>query len=374
MSEQIQINKAQVFKASLDSSLDDIQERVKDANFKIMKNNIILKNLKPELKGNIYEATYSFDEPGIYAAVWEFDFGDGVKSVKKDNITVYPDLEVRANVEYSSSVDTGKTTCQCMAEDAILKKIPHYHGAFKLDKEDYEHMERYKGKNGFFMKKFLINDKFNLNNWKVTWEAITNDIWDFIGKPVVLTPEKDHPTVSEQEDFRVGTIIDIGIDEINHKAWQVSEIFDKKAQDMILNKEVEFGSPTVLIRSEHTREQKFKDTPQQQDILHRFQPAHDAIVESPAYGKQVDNIAAVCTGDGPACALKLLEVSASTKFREYAAAAELLEADYAELEYDSDYGRTGKGTHRFPIGSPQDRQLHVSRVAHSHILTIGRKK
>jgi len=202
-----------------------------------------------------------------------------------------------------------------MAEMALHDHMPHYHASIALTPEDTIHLENYRGKSGFFLKKMIINDKMNLNRWKVTWDAIKQDVWGFIGKPVVLTPDKDHPPVSEQEDYRVGNIIDIQLDEVNKIAYQISEIFDEKAQKMILDGKVKFGSPTVLIYSEATREQKFKGTEYQEDILHRFRPAHDALVEDPAYGKHVDYIPAVCTGDGVGCGLKLLTVSASVEYR-----------------------------------------------------------
>ena len=207
------------------------------------------------------------------------------------------------------------TPCQLMAEMAIHDHTDHYHGSVALTSQDTLHLENYRGKSGFFLKKMIINDKMNLNRWKVTWDAIKQDVWGFIGKPVVLTPDKDHPPVSEQEDYRVGNIIDIQLDEVNKIAYQISEIFDEKAQKMILDGKVKFGSPTVLIYSEATREQKFKGTEYQEDILHRFRPAHDALVENPAYGEHVDYIPAVCTGDGVGCGLKLLEVSASVEYR-----------------------------------------------------------
>lgn len=204
-----------------------------------------------------------------------------------------------------------KTPCQIMAEQNL--HLDHYHAVYKAD---IERLDNYKGRKGYFIKKFLINDKNNLNNWRVTWDAVKRDIWDFIGHPVVRTPDKDHPPVKDQEDYRVGDIIDVGIDEVNHTAWQVSHIFDKTTQDMIDKGEIEFGSPTVLMRSEATRERQSAGTPFQRDILHRFTPAHDALVGNPAYGKEINNIKAVCKGDGPACALKLLTVSASVDYRQ----------------------------------------------------------
>lgn len=226
------------------------------------------------------------------------------------------------------------TPCQKMALEALHSHIDHYHGSLALTDKDTIHLERYRGKSGFFLKKPIITDKMNLNRWQVTWEAIKQDIWGFIGKPVVLTPDLDHPPVSEQEDYRVGNIIDIQLDEVNKIAYQISEIFDEKAQQMILDGKVKFGSPTVLIYSEATRQQRFKGTEYQEDILHRFRPAHDALVEDPAYGKHVDYIPAVCTGDGVGCGLKLLSVSASVEYRSrYEGAANPQAYDPQEVGY-----------------------------------------
>lgn len=216
-----------------------------------------------------------------------------------------------------------KTPCQLMAEYSIKNKVQHYHGIIELKGANAPIiLDRYKGRKGFFIKKMIINDKMNLNDWGVTWDGIKKDGEKFIGKPIVLTPDKDHPPVSKQEDYRVGEYIDVGTDEINHVLWGVGQIFDERAQKMIKNKEIEFGSPTVLVYSEATREQKSKGTEFQKDILHRFNPAHDALVGDPAYGKHADHIKAVCEGDGEACGLKLLTVSASRHYRELRAANE----------------------------------------------------
>ena len=195
-----------------------------------------------------------------------------------------------------------------MAIETLKNHEIHYHGA--IEDPQLEFLENYAGKSGFFIKKFLINDKLNLNKWGVTWDAIQKDMYNFIGKPVVLTPKRDHPKVYEQETFKVGEIIDVGIDEMLHSAWQVSQITDKKAQKLIRQKKVKFGSPTVLVYSPETVEKKNIGTNIEETWLHRFIPAHDGLIGEPAYGRMIDFIPAICDGDGPACALKLSEVSA----------------------------------------------------------------
>ena len=202
--------------------------------------------------------------------------------------------------------------CQLMASYVIKNKIHHYHGIVEIEsKDDLEILKKFQGKEGFFIKKFLISDKFNANRWRVTWDAILQDVKGFEGQPIVLTPDKDHPPVSIQDHFKVGEILKVEIDEMFHKVYQYSEITDPVAQQMILDEEIEFGSPTVVIYSEETRDEVDLGDGRVETTLHRFKPAQDALVGNPAYGKEVDNIPAVCTGDGPGCAMKLLSVSAA---------------------------------------------------------------
>ena len=172
-----------------------------------------------------------------------------------------------------------------------------------------EHLDRYNGKEGFFIKKFLISDKFNLNRWRVSWDAIKKDLETFIGQPVVLTPDGDHPAVAEQDDYKVGVIVDTQRDDMTHEAWAIEQITDKTTQQLILDKKVRYGSPTV-----HTPMNKVKveneGTASEQETLNRFIGKHDALVNVPAYGEFKDVIRAVCEGDGKDCATELHEVQA----------------------------------------------------------------
>ena len=172
-------------------------------------------------------------------------------------------------------------------------------------------MENYKGKTGFFLKKFLISDAINLNKWRVTWAAIKKDLHTFVGQPTVLTPDRDHPAVVQQHKYEVGKIIDVGYDENTHKAWQVTLVTDKNAQELIRTKKIRYGSPTVHTPIEYV-EYRNQGTASEETILHRFLGKHDALVAEPAFGKMIDNIPAICEGDGEGCANKLLEVKAET--------------------------------------------------------------
>ncbi len=200
------------------------------------------------------------------------------------------------------------TECQKTALFTLENKITHFHGAVE---SEIEHLDNYKGREGTFLKKFLIGEEFNMNRWRVTWEAIKKDIKSFIGKPLVLTPERNHPHHKVQEKFRVGDIIDVGIDELKRTAWQVSHITDPKVAEMIRNEELKFGSPTVLPFSKDTVETVHLGNGKLETTLHRFKAAQDAIVREPAYGREVDFIPAICDGTGEDCALKLQEVSAA---------------------------------------------------------------
>jgi len=198
-------------------------------------------------------------------------------------------------------------SCQ-VAQHTIENKITHFHGSIETKPII---LNRYKGKEGTFLKKYLIGEEFNMNRWRVTWDAIKQDIKTFLGKPLVLTPKRDHPSVSTQEEFRVGDIIDVGLDELKRTAWQVSHITDKKVAELIRAEKIKFGSPTVLPYSKATTERVHLGDGRIETTLHRFKGAQDALVGDPAYGKDVDFIPAICDGTGEGCALKLMEVSAS---------------------------------------------------------------
>jgi hypothetical protein len=201
--------------------------------------------------------------------------------------------------------------CQQLVEDTLAHHAIHYHAEAK--DAQIEILDKFNGRSGFFLKKFLIGAEFNMNQWRTPWNAIKKDAKDFEGKPVVLTPARDHPRVHEQDNYKIGEIVHVELDELKQVATQISQIFDKRAQKLIREKKVRFGSPTVLKYSDAETVENKLGNGRVQTTLNRFVPAHDALVEDPAYGKQVDFIPAVCDGTGKGCALKLQAVSASVE-------------------------------------------------------------
>ena len=111
-------------------------------------------------------------------------------------------------------------------------------------------VETFQNNGKLFIKSFLLDDTLNLNRWGVTKEALLNNLNTFLGKPFVLTPGFDHPNAESgddllisQEAFRVGDIIEVGIDSRSGKAFAVSEITDSGAVEVLDQLEVMFVTP-----------------------------------------------------------------------------------------------------------------------------------
>ena len=80
---------------------------------------------------------------------------------------------------------------------------------------------KFENEDKLFVKFFLLDSSVNLNQWGVTRKAMLKGLKTFIGKPFVLTPDFGHPNAEsgddllvQQEKYRVGDIIDVGINRI----------------------------------------------------------------------------------------------------------------------------------------------------------------
>ena len=171
------------------------------------------------------------------------------------------------------------------------------------DATSMEKIDTYKGRKGFFLKKFLINDKLNKRGWQITWESILKLGESFKGKPVVVTEDGDHPAVEEQDDYKIGRILDLEYRDKNHELWAIEEITNKQAQDDIKTGNLKYGSPAIqfyatdreIISENHER-------------IHTWIAGHDCLVKAPAYGP-VDKVKAVCIGGKDGCLAKLSKVA-----------------------------------------------------------------
>lgn len=168
-----------------------------------------------------------------------------------------------------------------------------------------------KGK--LFVKAFLIDSSVNLNQWAVTEESISRNINTFIGKPLVLTKDFDHPGTDQdtyqhwlrfQEDFRVGTIIDI---QPKHNPVSgttayhaIIEVTDAALKDSLQNNDIpHYVSPAIA--------QPIQTANVPAEAISEWTGIHLAIVDEPAYGVKKAAITETCGGDRKNCLLQLMK-------------------------------------------------------------------
>lgn len=165
----------------------------------------------------------------------------------------------------------------------------------------------------FFVKAFLIDASVNLNQWAVTEESIPRNINTFMGRPLVLTKDFDHPGTDQdtlkhwerfQEDFRVGNIIHI---EPKHNSatgstayYAVIEITDPALKDSLQNNNVpHYVSPAIA--------QPVQTANVPAEAISEWTGIHLALVDSPAYGVRKATITDMCGGDRKGCLLQLMK-------------------------------------------------------------------
>ena len=164
----------------------------------------------------------------------------------------------------------------------------------------------------YFIKFFLLDATLNLNRWGVTEKALRTHLNSFIGKPFVLTPDFDHPKAAngddllvQQEKYRVGDIIQVGIERRSGKAWGLAEIKDKKAAEILKRGDVNFVSPSIVFDNIN---EEYQDG---NSIITSFNAAHVAGVKEPAYGVDKAEIKGKCAGGSETCLSQLSRVQAS---------------------------------------------------------------
>ena len=164
----------------------------------------------------------------------------------------------------------------------------------------------------YFIKFFLLDATLNLNRWGVTGKALRTHLNSFIGKPFVLTPDFGHPTAAsgddllvQQEKYRVGNIIQVGIEQRSGKAWGLAEITNKKAAEILKRGDVNFVSPSIVFDNIN---EEYQDG---NSIITSFTAAHVAGVKEPAYGVDKAEIKGKCAGGSQTCLSQLSRVQAS---------------------------------------------------------------
>ena len=127
-----------------------------------------------------------------------------------------------------------------------------------------------------------------------------------------MTPDFGHPEAisgddlfQKQEKFRVGDIINVGIEDDSKKAWGIARITNKDAIETLKNGEVSFVSPSVVFN------QNDMMLSGGADVVTKFEGAHVAAVKDPAYEMQKAQIKGKCNGSSITCNSQLAKVQAS---------------------------------------------------------------
>ena len=171
---------------------------------------------------------------------------------------------------------------------------------------------KFENEDKLFIKFFLLDATVNLNTWGVTRQAMLRGLKSFIGKPFVLTADYGHPNASsgddlliQQEKYRVGDIIDVGIDTKSDKAYGIAEITNSQAKDILKNGDVNFVSPSIVFNDSANVADRDGNS-----IITEFEGAHVAGVAEPAYGIDKAEIKGKCIGSKESCDLTLQKVEA----------------------------------------------------------------
>ena len=176
----------------------------------------------------------------------------------------------------------------------------------------FDGISSYEQDQKFYIKSFLLDDSVNGRKWQVTREAMDRDLQSFIGKPFVTwinpaTNDFDHPDESVQENYRRGSIIEVGVDKTSGRAYAVSEIFDPTTIRQIKEGVFGFVSPSVGTDEETVQRNASTGV----DTLVNFHGYHLAGVTRPAYGVYKAGIKGHCTGTEGQCTKHLKMVQAS---------------------------------------------------------------
>ncbi len=179
------------------------------------------------------------------------------------------------------------------------------------DASDYQ-IQPFEQNNRLFIKAFLLDSSVNLNQWGVSPTTLDANINTYIGKPIVLQDDFNHPNsgddnlahqLSYQELFRIGTIIDIQKHGSRYDA--IAEITDANAAAAFRSGALSlYVSPQLYHLAAAT---------EGQGSMTQWTGTHLAIVRNPAFGISKANVGSQCMGDHGTCLAQLKKASVISK-------------------------------------------------------------
>ena len=156
----------------------------------------------------------------------------------------------------------------------------------------------------FYIKAFLLDSSVNQNAWGVDLATLDANINSYIGKPLVLQDDFEHPNsgdsnydhvIQYQEKFRIGNIIDVVKKDSIYSA--IIEVTDQTAKEAFKNGDLPlYVSPQLF----HDGVGKEPDA-----SAKTWRGTHLAVVREPAYGPIKARVDGQCSGSPITCLAQL---------------------------------------------------------------------
>jgi len=160
----------------------------------------------------------------------------------------------------------------------------------------------------FFLKAFLLDSTTNANSWGVDPSTLDQNINTYIGKPLVLQDDFQHPDSGDsnydhhmayQDKFRIGNIVDIVNKDSIYSA--IIEVTDQTAKEAFKKGDLPlYVSPQLF----HDMVGREPDT-----ATKTWRGTHLAIVKEPAFGIMKARVEGQCSGSPITCLAQLKRAS-----------------------------------------------------------------
>ena len=190
---------------------------------------------------------------------------------------------------------------------------------------------------------FLLNGQQNLNLWRVTPESLPKYMDTFIGMPFIEDPGEGHfgidedtltsEILSEQEDYRKGTIVDVSYDPKLVEAVAVVEITNDDLWQRIQSGATIHVSPAIT-----GRPIVYSDGSKTYDMWYGL---HLARVKNPAYGVMHASLQKTCQGSEQQC-IKQMTAMASTNNCSFVPYPEIASCSSMDQDKKKDENETAK--------------------------------
>lgn len=177
---------------------------------------------------------------------------------------------------------------------------------------NFDILNNFEGREGKFIKGFLLNTKRNKNGWKVSWDSILSMASDFVNHPgiyMIRDGQPDHTdggsykeNMVNQENFRVVNIVSVKACPEDQTLNYVGEILDEDFAAAWEAGKINMTSPAVW----PVDMKQVGEMPNGAPMLDvdKWRALHVAYIDEPAYGDTAHTIS-TCDGDGEACKIRL---------------------------------------------------------------------